>query len=86
MLDHYQIQLTRMLEAEQYGEAKELLRFLLHVRGEEPRNYEEWENLLAWLDMAFPDGEPADGEDDGEDEEESCAARRWTRPTRTKAT
>lgn len=57
MLDHYQVQLTRMLEAEQYGEAKRLLRFLLQCRGEDRRHYEEWGNLLAWLDMAFPDAE-----------------------------
>ncbi|WP_127529741.1 hypothetical protein [Paenibacillus kobensis] len=55
MLDHYQIQLTRMLEAEQFSEAKELIRFLLQCRGEDERHYEEWSNLLAWLEMAFPD-------------------------------
>ncbi|MFC3790395.1 hypothetical protein ACFOQM_16875 [Paenibacillus sp. GCM10012307] len=57
MLDHYQIQLTRMLEAEQYSDAKELLKFLLHCQGEDERNYEEWQSLLSWLDMAFPAGE-----------------------------
>ena len=35
MLDHYQIQLTRMLEAEQFGEAKRLIRFLLGCRGQD---------------------------------------------------
>lgn len=55
MLDKYQNQLTRMLESEQYGEAKELLRFLLHCQGEEKRHYEEWSNLLTWLDVAFPE-------------------------------
>ncbi|RCW42646.1 hypothetical protein [Paenibacillus prosopidis] len=55
MLDHYQVQLTRMLEAEQYGEAKELLRFLLQCQGEDERHYEEWDSLLTWLDMAFPE-------------------------------
>ncbi|GIQ62388.1 hypothetical protein PACILC2_09560 [Paenibacillus cisolokensis] len=69
MLDHYQIQLTRLLEAEQYGEAKALLRFLLQVRGEERRNYEEWENLLTWLNMAFPDSETSEEDDDGDEEE-----------------
>ncbi len=62
MLDHYQVQLTRMLEAEQYGEAKELLRFLLQCQGEDARHYEEWDSLLTWLDMAFPeDGNGEDG-------------------------
>ena len=55
MLDHYQFQLTRMLEAEQYGEARELLQFLLHCQGEDQRHYEEWSNLLKWVEMAFPD-------------------------------
>ncbi|MBD2844646.1 hypothetical protein IDH44_05545 [Paenibacillus sp. IB182496] len=63
MLDHYQVQLTRMLEAERYGDARDLLRFLLQCQGEEQRHYEEWENLLNWLDMAFPSS------DGGRDEE-----------------
>ncbi len=61
MLDHYQIQLTRMLESEQYGEAKRLLRFLLQCKGEDARHYEEWGSLLTWLEMAFP--EEGDGND-----------------------
>ncbi|WP_435164679.1 hypothetical protein [Paenibacillus glycanilyticus] len=68
MLDHYQIQLTRMLESEQYGEAKNLLRFLLQCRGEDERHYEEWGSLLTWLEMAFPGSEGA-GTPSGADEE-----------------
>jgi len=60
MLDHYQIQLTRMLEAEQYIEAKELLHFLLQCQGEDSRHYEEWNSLLTWLDMAFPESGESD--------------------------
>jgi hypothetical protein len=73
MLDHYQIQLTRMLEAEQFGEAKELLRFLLQCRGEDERHYEEWKSLLHWIEMAFPEGQGSaeQGEDaDSLDEQE----------------
>ncbi len=73
MLDHYQIQLTRMLEAEQFGDAKELLRFLLQCRGEDERHYEEWKSLLHWIEMAFPEGQGAvvQGEDaDSLDEQE----------------
>ncbi|MHA7962507.1 hypothetical protein ACX93W_00075 [Paenibacillus sp. CAU 1782] len=72
MLDQYQIGLTRMLEAEQYKEAKELLSFLLQCQGQEKRHYEEWENLLRWLEMAFPDETGARGEasPDELDEEE----------------
>ncbi len=54
MLDQYQIQLTRMLEAEQYEETKQLLRFLLQCQGQDPIHYSEWVNLLDWLEIAFP--------------------------------
>ncbi|MEK5030405.1 hypothetical protein MKY96_03050 [Paenibacillus sp. FSL R7-0302] len=53
-LDYYQIQLTVMLENERYGEAMELLRFLLQCQGQEERHYEEWRSLLDWLAAAFP--------------------------------
>ncbi|ASA26478.1 hypothetical protein B9T62_25425 [Paenibacillus donghaensis] len=53
-LDYYQIQLTVMLESERYGEAMELLRFLLQCQGQEQRNYDEWQSLLEWLETAFP--------------------------------
>ncbi|WP_246188123.1 hypothetical protein [Paenibacillus tengchongensis] len=43
-----------MLESERYGEAMELLRFLLQCQGQEERNYEEWRSLLEWLEAAFP--------------------------------
>ncbi|MBD2870486.1 hypothetical protein IDH41_18045 [Paenibacillus sp. IB182493] len=78
MLDHYQIQLTRMLEAEQYGEAKELLRFLLQCQGEDERHYEEWDSLLTWLEMAFPDsgaGGLGTGSGDGREEEDEDSLR-----------
>ncbi|MFS0727336.1 hypothetical protein [Paenibacillus sp. 1P07SE] len=71
MLDHYQFQLTRMLEAEQYEEARELLQFLLHCKGEDQRHYEEWSNLLKWVEMAFPESlseqsrnQPSESEDE----------------------
>ncbi|WP_379130777.1 hypothetical protein [Paenibacillus sp. sgz500958] len=53
-LDYYQIQLTVMLESERYGEAMELLRFLLQCQGQEERHYAEWQSLLEWLEAAFP--------------------------------
>ncbi|XMB28968.1 hypothetical protein PaeBR_07600 [Paenibacillus sp. BR2-3] len=55
-----------MLESERYGEAMELLRFLLQCQGQEERCYEEWQSLLEWLETAFPyaarngDGEGTD--------------------------
>ncbi|WP_248565370.1 hypothetical protein [Paenibacillus sp. L3-i20] len=76
MLDQYQIQLTRMLEAEQYKEAKELLRFLLQCQGQEKKNYEEWESLLNWLVMAFPDWDESSQEGIVQSEPEDEAALR----------
>lgn len=76
-LDYYQIELTRMLETERYGEAADLLRFLLQCQGEDPRHYEEWRALLDWLTEAFPglqNGSP-DAEDYGPETEESLARR-----------
>ncbi|CAM3738659.1 HEAT repeat domain-containing protein [Cohnella lubricantis] len=69
-LDYYQIQLTRMLETERYGEAKSLLRFLLQCGGEAEKHHVEWETLLGWLEAAFPYAQDADFSDGGMDEEE----------------
>lgn len=87
MLDQYQIQLTRMLEAEQYKEAKELLRFLIQCQGEDERNYDEWNNLLAWLDMAFPDHTDADEDSSGvmEDDEENMRVAALSPPDQDEA-
>ncbi|PZD94094.1 hypothetical protein DNH61_19245 [Paenibacillus sambharensis] len=77
MLDHYQIQLTRLLEAEQFGEAKQLLRFLLNCQGEEEHHYEEWRNLLAWIEVAFPDkGDGGPYIEEAEDEDERLMRER----------
>ncbi|MEC0126332.1 hypothetical protein [Paenibacillus pabuli] len=43
-----------MLENERYGEAMDLLRFLLQCQGQEERHYDEWRGLLEWLEAAFP--------------------------------
>ncbi|WP_235847590.1 MULTISPECIES: hypothetical protein [Paenibacillus] len=43
-----------MLETERYGEAGELLEFLLQCQGQEQRQYDEWGALLGWLRDAFP--------------------------------
>ncbi len=74
-LDFYQIQLTVMLENERYGEAMELLRFLLQCQGQDERHYEEWQALLEWLEAAFPQymnhgGGQGTGLDSHEHEEE----------------
>lgn len=78
-LDYYQIELTRMLETERYGEAVELLQFLLQCQGEDPRHYEEWQALLDWLIGAFPTlkngASGAVGDEEDEETEESLARR-----------
>ncbi|MBE6069813.1 MAG: hypothetical protein E7211_19290 [Clostridium lundense] len=78
-LDYYQIELTRMLETERYGEAVELLQFLLQCQGEDPRHYEEWQALLDWLIGAFPALKNGMTDSQGledEDETEEMLARR----------
>lgn len=52
-VDYYQVQLTKMLENEQYLEATELLTFLLACESEDARISEEWAALLSWLQDQF---------------------------------
>ncbi|AIQ49021.1 hypothetical protein R70723_26300 [Paenibacillus sp. FSL R7-0273] len=59
-----------MLESERYGEAMELLRFLLQCQGQEERHYEEWQSLLDWLEAAFPYDARSNGADHAESGEE----------------
>jgi hypothetical protein len=71
-LDYYQIQLTKMLETESYGEAIRLLRFLLQCKTWDERIENEWSTLLQWLVKQFPDAEaslPEDDEDNAGEEE-----------------
>ena len=49
-IDYYQFQITELLERERYGEAKELLKFLLDCRTSETETMEEWRALLDWLE------------------------------------
>ncbi|WP_244864808.1 hypothetical protein [Paenibacillus sp. J23TS9] len=60
-----------MLENERYGEAMELLRFLLQCQGQDQRHYDEWQALLEWLEAAFPqyNHSNSDGEHSGEADE-----------------
>ncbi|WP_397386428.1 hypothetical protein [Paenibacillus sp. RRE4] len=69
-LDYYQIQLTVMLENERYGEAMDLLRFLLQCQGQEERHYDEWRALLEWLQAAFPQYEESEMQTIREEEED----------------
>ncbi|MCZ8519124.1 MULTISPECIES: hypothetical protein [Paenibacillus] len=67
-VEFYQFELTRMLETERYAEAIGLLRFLLSCRSEDEKAREEWQSLLDWLQMMFPDiafhGEGREGTDE----------------------
>lgn len=66
-----------MLETERYGEAIELLQFLLHCQGQDPKHYEEWQALLEWLMSAFPKSLHTDEQELAEEEEgEEQLARR----------
>lgn len=69
-VDYYQMQLTRLLESEQYGEAINLLRFLLECRPDDRRTVEEWEMLLAWMESQFPVPGEADASKLAEGEEQ----------------
>lgn len=66
-----------MLETERYGEAAELLRFLLQCQGQDERLYDEWRALLNWLAEAFPNLENSTGEHAApQEEDEEDMARR----------
>ncbi|WP_028547646.1 hypothetical protein [Paenibacillus sp. UNC451MF] len=67
-VDFYQFELTRMLETERYGEAIELLRFLLACQSQDERVQEEWHALLQWLQTMFPEAHIALSDEDGQDD------------------
>jgi hypothetical protein len=76
-VDYYQMMLTRLLEGEQYGEAVDLLRFLITLDSGDPRTRQEWQALLGWLETMQPtyartaseeNGDADDGEIDSEAE------------------
>lgn len=49
------MELTRLLEAERYKEASELLEFLLQFEGENEEISQEWKALYDWLQFIFPE-------------------------------
>ncbi|BBI32504.1 hypothetical protein [Cohnella abietis] len=84
-LDYYQIQLTKLLETEGYGDAKALLMFLLQCHGEADRHHTEWQALLGWLEAAFPEalsgsesGAYYSADEDEEQDEEELYRRHIT--------
>jgi hypothetical protein len=67
-IDYYQIELTKLLEKEAYGEAIRTLEFLVECRTDDGRANEEWSTLLEWLRSEFPDAARAADGGDPEDE------------------
>jgi hypothetical protein len=59
-IDFYQIEITRMLETEQYEEAIVLLRFLGNCDSGDPSINKEWLALLAWLESMGSNDAQAD--------------------------
>ncbi|GIP39164.1 hypothetical protein J31TS4_24440 [Paenibacillus sp. J31TS4] len=74
-IDYYQIELTRLLETERYGEAIGLLRFLSSVDSGDERTNEEWRALLEWLQTLEPaeTGEAGRAASIAEEEEEDIS-------------
>ena len=60
-----------MLETERYGEAMALLDFLLHCQGQSEQQMEEWESLLGWLRMSFPEAAIESSALDQQEDEEN---------------
>jgi hypothetical protein len=54
-MDYYEQELTRFLQNEQYGEALQLLAFLLNFQNVESDKYEQWNALQEWLQTMFPE-------------------------------
>lgn len=66
-VEFYQYELTRMLETERYGEAIQMLSFLLTCHHQDARVEEEWQALLQWLQTMFPEEVFAFGDEGEED-------------------
>ncbi|CAG7647953.1 hypothetical protein ACFQI7_20815 [Paenibacillus allorhizosphaerae] len=75
-VEYYQFELTRLLETERYGEAIGTLRFLLACQTGDNRAREEWQSLLDWLQLMFPDLSMAELEEPEEDTDEAELLKR----------
>jgi hypothetical protein len=54
-IDFYELELTRFLQLEQYGEALRLLAFLLQFPDVEANKHGQWEALQEWLQTMVPE-------------------------------
>lgn len=68
-IDYYQEQLTRLLEAERFGEAREMLAFLLECKTDDAVTRGEWRQLYDWLVSTFGESAP-EPEKNGEPDED----------------
>lgn len=69
-IDYYRQQVTSLLESEQYGETVKLLNKLIDAQMGDLHVRREWSDLLSYLLMMFPDGQPPEDEDEDEVTEE----------------
>ncbi|SDD25824.1 hypothetical protein SAMN02799630_02883 [Paenibacillus sp. UNCCL117] len=87
-VEYYQYELTRLLEAERYGEAIELLVFLLGCHSADSAVREEWQSLLDWMRMMFPDltgGQPSGEEEPEQSESELLRSHLLAREEKSEA-
>lgn len=68
-IDYYRQQVTSLLESEQYGETVKLLNKLIEAKMGDLHVRREWSDLLSYLHMMFPDGQPPEDEDEVTEEQ-----------------
>ncbi|TCZ75187.1 hypothetical protein E0485_18760 [Paenibacillus albiflavus] len=54
-IEHYESELTSLLSNERYDEAVDILRYLMGFSDVDSERRMEWEQLLAWLYMMYPE-------------------------------
>jgi len=54
-IEHYESELASLLSHERYDEAVEILRYLMGFSNVDSERRMEWEQLLAWLYMMYPE-------------------------------
>lgn len=72
-IDFYEQELTRFLQTEQYGEALQLLAFLLNFPNVEANKHGQWEALQDWIQTMVPEAvftqaEPVEVDLEGEED------------------
>ena len=86
-LEHYETQLASLLSLEQYEEAVGILQFLMSFSGVDIERRMEWEQLLTWIYMMFPELQQGNEQITDQDEQTEDELRRqvlgdkWTSDT-----